>query len=466
MPSPNINETITGLMTYTNRDTVTGATSSGNLGTYTIFHRDRTVVSVRTPNFRKLKPWQYPKNNYSYHWDTTSDPRWTFSTTSKPAGGHLTTWQYSANCAAFGCVMGHTAATTADDPTQKAINKIIEQISLTKTNSAIALAEMNKTVAHLAHTASRIHKAITALRKGRFGDFTNALNLTVSESQRRNFYSGARKAFRKDWLLDSTPGGGLGAKSRGTFSTFTYRRKFTTYESRLRSNVSGFLSDTWLEYSYGWKPLLKDVYDHAAASAVIMTSHQKVVRTAKARAFCERQTRTVTIPALNQVKYTWIGLSKIWVEIGVEYSIPDGAINISTAFGLQNPLEVAWELIPFSFVADWFLPVGDAIRALSAFNGLVFHAGYKTFKHERTMLSKVEGYGGFTSGGTVWSGATGGGTATRYEYEQGRTVLTSFPTFGWPQLNDPRSWGHAASAISLLESLFLRDPAPSRGLRI
>lgn len=465
MPSPNVNVTETFTYTYSNVNTRTGATSGGNLGVFPKYHLDRTTVSVRTPNFKTLRPWQLPLNPYSFHRDETVDPIFTFTANSQPTGGDVIRWTFRPNCTAFNCQMAHTAATTADDPTQKIINKLIEQISLTKVNSAVAMAEMNKTVVHLAHTATRIHDAIKALRKARFGDFTRALGLTTSAAQKRTFYTGVRKSFRADWVLDPTPGGGLNSRKRGTFSTFTYRKKFTAYESRMGSNVSNFLSDTWLEYSYGWKPLLRDVYDHAAAAAEFMVEHQSKVRTVKARANCERYTSYVQIPVNDQVKRTFYGYSKISGEIGISYSIPNGAVNIATAFGLQNPLEVIWELVPFSFVADWFLPIGDSLRALSAFNGLVFHSGYKSHKHVRTITSSVEGYGGFTSGGVRWFGASGGGTGKRWEYDQGRVLLTSFPSFVWPQLKDPRSWSHAASAIALLQSLFLRDGS-RRGLRI
>lgn len=35
------------------------------------------------------------------------------------------------------------------------------------------------------------------------------------------------------------------------------------------------------------------------------------------------------------------------------------------ALGLNNPIGVAWELIPFSFVCDWFLPIGQKINQLA-----------------------------------------------------------------------------------------------------
>lgn len=35
-------------------------------------------------------------------------------------------------------------------------------------------------------------------------------------------------------------------------------------------------------------------------------------------------------------------------------------------FGLTNPAAIAWELVPLSFVVDYFLPIGDTIAALEA----------------------------------------------------------------------------------------------------
>jgi hypothetical protein len=39
------------------------------------------------------------------------------------------------------------------------------------------------------------------------------------------------------------------------------------------------------------------------------------------------------------------------------------------SIGLINPSTVVWELIPFSFVVDWFLPIGNFLHGLSALTG-------------------------------------------------------------------------------------------------
>jgi hypothetical protein len=41
--------------------------------------------------------------------------------------------------------------------------------------------------------------------------------------------------------------------------------------------------------------------------------------------------------------------------------------------GLDPTAGQIWDLIPFSFVADWFLPIGDSIRNVDAYNSLVLN---------------------------------------------------------------------------------------------
>jgi len=50
-------------------------------------------------------------------------------------------------------------------------------------------------------------------------------------------------------------------------------------------------------------------------------------------------------------------------------------MSLINAFGLDNPLAIAWEVVPFSFVVDWFLPINRYLKNISALNGLeLIHA--------------------------------------------------------------------------------------------
>jgi hypothetical protein len=50
---------------------------------------------------------------------------------------------------------------------------------------------------------------------------------------------------------------------------------------------------------------------------------------------------------------------------GVLYSIDGNIPLLTTAFGLDRPLQALYELVPFSFILDWFYSVGDWIGWLS-----------------------------------------------------------------------------------------------------
>jgi len=43
--------------------------------------------------------------------------------------------------------------------------------------------------------------------------------------------------------------------------------------------------------------------------------------------------------------------------------------------GLVNPAEIVWEMMPYSFIADWFVPIGPWIGSLTADIGYTFKGG-------------------------------------------------------------------------------------------
>jgi len=450
MPSPNIHELITGEMSYSNQF------GGGSLGTHVIFKKDRTTASIQTPNFRSLKKWQLPVNPYHFNYDATSDPKVGMSVHSQvPGNPVVTNWSFTTNVETFGGYTSYLPAGYADDPTQKAIMKLIEKISLSKSNAAVAAAEMGKTASMVAQSATKIYRAVKALKSGNLLEFTNVLGVTATTSTLERKYTGMRKATYKDWKLSQDASGALVAHSGKSQETFKYDKQFKRFSRKPESHLSDFLSDTWLEYSYGWKPLLKDVYDQAANAANLMVGTNQGWQTASVNVDSDNIFHQVESPPGDQVTYTFDGRDRIWVHLSVTYRIPPGALDVTTAFGLNNPLEVAWELIPFSFVADWFIPIGDAIRSLTAYSGLVFGSGFKSFKHLRLMNSTVR-FHDATFGGANWFGGSGESKLERYEYDMGRELLLSFPYYGFPRPKDPRSFAHATSAIALLQSLFLR----------
>jgi hypothetical protein len=405
------------------------------LGLPVIVYRDfLSISSVNTPNFRRIKSGLLPDNPYSKSaWSQRTPISLVTNDDIDSAPGGSSTF-YKVNVST-GAMPGFDASTLADDQTQKIISKLIEQIGTAKADAATSLAEMGKTARHVAHTAQRVAGALISLKKGRFGDFAKSLGITYT-TRRAVIYN-------RRWAR---------AVKDDTARKVRYDK---LYVKRGESRVTDLVADTWLEYSYGWKPLLKDVYDAAQATASVMVERSKTMRYQTAKSRSQKSTKTKVVnapPTANIVETEWT--SERYFAIGVNFRIPNGAIGITDAFGLSNPLTVAWELIPFSFVVDWFLPVGDAIRGLTAFSGLEFAGGWLSTRHVWQVKRKIT----ITSwsSGSMSHKRSGSYSGDASGVDINRVYLTSFPNFGFPQWKDPRSFAHAASATALLQSLFLR----------
>lgn len=57
-------------------------------------------------------------------------------------------------------------------------------------------------------------------------------------------------------------------------------------------------------------------------------------------------------------------------RIKFHYRVDNEILRTLSQLSLTNPLEVAWELVPFSFVVDWMLPIGDYLSNMSALHGI------------------------------------------------------------------------------------------------
>lgn len=133
-------------------------------------------------------------------------------------------------------------------------------------------------------------------------------------------------------------------------------------------------SSAFLELHLGWTPLIQDIYSG------------------------------LNVAPPKPVGHKFKSKRKLGIPRGITYSNPDArpfstvvenicqdrlicrVLNEPTfydRFGLSNPYAIAWELVPFSFVVDYFLPIGDTIAALEAVSKL---------KTEYMLLQQFERY--------------------------------------------------------------------------
>lgn len=207
----------------------------------------------------------------------------------------------------------------------------------------------------------------------------------------------------------------------------------------------------YLEMSYGWIPLMSDVEGAAQElSRVVNRDLHRPQVTAKGSA-----------SSSDFVAGKSGGATTIWrnihfdirhrCEVSVVAKVPDWVAQEFNRLGLQNPLTVLWEKVPYSFVADWFLPIGSYVDTFDVTNYLRFTEGSVSKMSRSKLVSPAK---------LEWNPARYGdvkyNVLARPQYRAWkfyRTTLGSFPTASFPSLRAPLSLDKMAKGLALLTQI-------------
>jgi hypothetical protein len=195
-------------------------------------------------------------------------------------------------------------------------------------------------------------------------------------------------------------------------------------------------ANNWLEYHFGWEPLVRDIYD---SLEVCNNPLNAFTRTRGSGA--ESWNSGFAQHNINyDINEGWLSRYSCWEGLTVD-AIHNSTTHALDQFGVLNPVAIAWELVPFSFVVDWFVNVGQVLSSYSDYAGMSLRNTWSS------GVWRIRGSG-------TLSPYTGSGYPGRrnYTFTAARfdraTSLTS-PTFALKQLRLP-SKIRSLTAVSLL----------------
>lgn len=289
--------------------------------------------------------------------------------------------------------------------------RLLDKIKNQKVNLGQMFAERQQASNMIASTAVRLAKSYSNLRRGNLKGATQALGVTAPKGLERR------------------------------------------YMQMYAKNQSRASSQTWLELQYGWLPLIGDVYGaaEAVADAHLGKKELQTVRT------------TMTL-SKGPITSTWADSSvtkrvttqtEVTLKATCTFCYSNPALHDAKALGLTNPALLAWELLPFSFVADWFLPVGDALSNLDATLGCTFVDGFYVQVQKSDVQSVVTGKGRlFTWADGTYQDYSGSLFGNRHREAIYLERMTNFPAVEFPRFKNPLSYTHVANALALLRVTF------------
>lgn len=197
-----------------------------------------------------------------------------------------------------------------------------------------------------------------------------------------------------------------------------------------RKRIPGTISNRWLELQYGWKPLLQDL--HGSVEELQAALSRPRTRHVEVRAVAEEEQEFQGYYVPHHKKHAVI---KAYAKTVVKVSVYLRQESLAASrLGITNPINLAWELLPYSFVIDWFIPIGNWLNSLDAgigFQGLI---GTVTTKHKYIA--------------TNWYGSQ------HYLYQTyGRSVIVDIPDAPLPTWKPSLNWTRVANALALLSQL-------------
>lgn len=227
---------------------------------------------------------------------------------------------------------------------ENAVNKALSSFKDSLGESAemaVNWAERQQSINMIAKRSSQMYRAAKAIRSFRFGD----LNDVFREA------TGRSKNFTRISRADQ------------------------------KRNLAKATSDLWLEWHFGAEPLIKDVRN--AMSAVIDPNLLgKIVGRGHVKDVLSYTTTHTYTKAVSDHNMS----IRASVNAYVKVSSPE--LYMANRLGFLNPLGIAWELVPFSFVIDWFVNVSDVLKDINPYAGLeITRASYtvKTVDNLRTQ---------------------------------------------------------------------------------
>lgn len=159
-------------------------------------------------------------------------------------------------------------------------------------------------------------------------------------------------------------------------------------------------ASTWLEYRYGWKPL---ILDSQAIYKELREKHTTLMRRTLVARASEKYDRT-TVRPFTDANDGGILLSgsatiadSLVVSAGVRFTLDENEMSrVARIMGgrTSDILPTIWELTPYSFVADWFANIGDFLQAIVPVPGFSTQGNWVTGVHNQcTTLSGNATYG-------------------------------------------------------------------------
>lgn len=207
-------------------------------------------------------------------------------------------------------------------------------------------------------------------------------------------------------------------------------------------------ANRWLEYQYGWRPMVESLYGtfdalmHRRSYAYARWIGKSWSRSER---FYERQ--DLRWPGSREELYDKF---KSRCMVVSEYQHNASVQAQLLGYTTLNPSAIVWELMPYSFVVDWLIDIGGYLRSMEA--SLAYRQqwvrGFVVYGYKAHISGQIGGQSGSIAQNNLRFGNYRGGYI--YRCYKLRDIMFSNPMPRTPQFSVSLGWQRVLSSVALL----------------
>jgi hypothetical protein len=206
------------------------------------------------------------------------------------------------------------------------------------------------------------------------------------------------------------------------------------------------IADSWLEHSFGWVPLISDIATaHKAYDSLVNSQDDRQVAvTGYGVEEKDVPSRTYSIPNSTVGNSVIFGdLNRVSTETAfcrirgmmvrrVDATTKDKLARIG--FQPSEFIPTAWNLLPWSFLVDYFSNIGDVLEASVFDRSLLSWANISTVISQNTDVSWAPNHAGIKAYCGNWY-VSSSGSPSKMQYKRRTVTRTSNISIGTPSLS-------------------------------
>lgn len=220
-------------------------------------------------------------------------------------------------------------------------------------------------------------------------------------------------------------------------------KRLSTYVGFLKK---GKIGDNWLMWQYGMRPLVSDIY---ATSRLLIPGQGLKNPHIRVRASGFSMKNDIynyfgpssTVPQKRRCE------SSYRTMFDIVFEPKPNVITSMAGFSSLNPISIAWELLPYSCVADWLWNIGGYLR--NAESALLYQTAFKSgyYTNTRRIHRDSRVHGAYSDAIGTWSADC---DYISIETAKNRVILSGMPFPRAPSFRVNLGAERFMSAVALL----------------